>query len=46
MEPTGMQSSARNALEVVQKLSSDKQQSTLIHDFGNPSGIPFLSYTA
>jgi hypothetical protein len=36
----------KNALEVVQKLLSDKQQSTLIHDFGNPLGIPFLSYTA
>jgi hypothetical protein len=45
MEPTGMRSSARNALEVIQKLSSDKQQSTLIHNFGNPLGIPFLSYT-
>ncbi len=31
------------AWKVVQKLSSDKQQSTLIHEFGNPLRIPCLS---
>jgi hypothetical protein len=46
MEPTGMGSSAKNALEVVQKLLSDKLQSTLIHNFENPLEIPFLSSTA
>ncbi len=45
-EPTGTQSSVKSADEVVQKLSSDKQQSTLIHKFGNPLGIPCLSCTA
>jgi hypothetical protein len=35
-----------SAWEVVQKLSSYKQQSTLIQDFGNPLGIPCLSCTA
>ncbi len=35
-----MQTSAKSTWEVVQKLSSDKQQSTLIHEFGNPLGIP------
>ncbi len=37
-EPTGMQTSAKSAWEIVQKLSSDKQQSTLIHKFGDHLG--------
>jgi hypothetical protein len=41
-----MQSSAKSACEVVQKLLSAKQQSTLIRDLGNPLGIPCLSCTA
>jgi hypothetical protein len=39
MEPT--QSRAKNALEGVKKLLSDKQQSTLIPDFRNPLEYPF-----
>jgi hypothetical protein len=31
-EPAGTQSSAKSACEVVQKLLSEKQQSTLIHN--------------
>jgi hypothetical protein len=45
MEPAGMQSGAKSTWEVVQKLSSDKQQSTFIHEFGNPLGIPFPGCT-
>ncbi len=45
-EPAGTQSSAKSAWEVVQKLLSDKQQSTFIHKFGNSLGIPFPSCTA
>ncbi len=46
MEPTGRQTSTKSAWEVVQKLLSDKHQSTMIHNFGNPLGIPCLSCTA
>ncbi len=46
VQGTGMRSSAKSAWEVIQKLSSDKQQSTFIHKFGNPLGIPFMSCTA
>jgi hypothetical protein len=44
-ELTGMRSSAKSAWGVVQKLSSDKQQSTLTQEFGNPLGIPCPSCT-
>jgi hypothetical protein len=44
--PIGMQTRAKSAWEIVQKLLSDKQQSTLIHKFGNPLAIPCLSCTA
>jgi hypothetical protein len=40
-EPAGTWSSAKSAWEVVQKLLSDKQQSTFIHKFGNSLGISF-----
>jgi hypothetical protein len=33
-------------LGIVQKLPYDKQQSTFIHEFGNPLGIPYPSCTA
>jgi hypothetical protein len=36
----------KSAWEVVQKLSLDKQQSTFIHKFKNPLGIPCPSCTA
>ncbi len=42
-EPTGTQSSANSAWAIVKKLSSDKEQSTLICKFGNPLRIPCLS---
>ncbi len=44
-EPTWTRTSAKSAWEIVQKLSSDKQQSILIHKFGNPFGIPCPSCT-
>ncbi len=45
-EPTGTQTSAKSAWGIVQKLSSDKQQSAFIHKFGNPLEILCLSCTA
>jgi hypothetical protein len=41
-----MRTSAKSACRIIQKLSSDKQQSAFIHKFGNPLGIPCLSCNA
>jgi hypothetical protein len=39
-EPTGTGSNVKSALEIHQELSQDMQQSTLMHEFGNPLKIP------
>jgi hypothetical protein len=50
IKSTKVQRTSLNAIKckerLRQKLSSDKQQSTFIHEFGNPLGTPFLSCTA